>query len=442
MKHPGGVLARAALAGVPLLASCRAAALDEPRPWRDAALGTARWLESVAQPTGSGLAWAAVSAESAEPVSSLYAGAPGVVLFFLELGASTGDEHWLGLARAGADELLAGLPAPDTSVADEAAGLYTGIAGVGFTLGEVWRVTHDGRYRAGLEHCVALLDSSAQTSPSSPGVAWSTNNDVIAGTAGIGFFLTWAAEALDASRPAELARLAGARLESLGEPVGPGLDWPMDPGYPRRMPNFAHGTAGIAAFLARLGRTEPAVRGADYLLSIADRSDGFRVYHHTPDGTDLFYYGWCHGPCGTARLFRELELAEGAARWRELELQCARAVEVSGLPERRLAGFWDNVSRCCGSASVIELFVELHEHTRDPAALEFARRVAADLVARGTRDEHGLRWIQAEHRVQPELLQAQTGLMQGASGIGLALLHLDAAEHGRAWLIVLPDEPR
>jgi hypothetical protein len=52
-----------------------------------------------------------------------------------------------------------------------------------------------------------------------------------------------------------------------------------------------------------------------------------------------------------------------------------------------------------------------------------------------------LKWIQAEHRTRPELLVAQTGLMQGAAGIGLYLLHLDALERGQHIKIVLPDTP-
>jgi hypothetical protein len=50
-----------------------------------------------------------------------------------------------------------------------------------------------------------------------------------------------------------------------------------------------------------------------------------------------------------------------------------------------------------------------------------------------------VKWIQAEHRTRPELLMAQTGLMQGASGIGLYLLHLDAFEQGKRSKIYLPD---
>jgi hypothetical protein len=36
---------------------------------------------------------------------------------------------------------------------------------------------------------------------------------------------------------------------------------------------------------------------------------------------------------------------------------------------------------------------------------------------------------------------AQTGLMQGAAGVGLALLHLDGALSARSPAVVLPDAP-
>ena len=95
----------------------------------------------------------------------------------------------------------------------------------------------------------------------------------------------------------------------------------------------------------------------------------------------------------------------------------------------------------CGSAGVAEFFLHLHRVTNKPEYLDFARRLTSDLLKRGTRDEAGLRWVQAEHRTRPELLYAQTNLMQGAAGIGLWLLHLDYFEQGQKQRIVLPDCP-
>jgi hypothetical protein len=67
--------------------------------------------------------------------------------------------------------------------------------------------------------------------------------------------------------------------------------------------------------------------------------------------------------------------------------------------------------------------------------------MTADLLARATRDNRGTRWVQAEHRVRPEQLIAQTGYMQGAAGVGMWLLRLDAQQRKRAPLVRFPDSP-
>ena len=67
--------------------------------------------------------------------------------------------------------------------------------------------------------------------------------------------------------------------------------------------------------------------------------------------------------------------------------------------------------------------------------------MTADLMARATRDGDTLKWVQAENRVQPENVVAQTGFMQGAAGVGTVLLHLDAAERKASWDVTFPDSP-
>jgi lantibiotic modifying enzyme len=119
----------------------------------------------------------------------------------------------------------------------------------------------------------------------------------------------------------------------------------------------------------------------------------------------------------------------------------ARGLLASGIPEQRTDGFWNNVSQCCGSAGVGQFLLDLHRARANQSYLAFAKRMADDLLKRGTRDEKGLRWIQAEHRVQPKLLVAQTGYMQGAAGIGMWLLRLDAAENKRDAFVMFPDTP-
>jgi hypothetical protein len=83
----------------------------------------------------------------------------------------------------------------------------------------------------------------------------------------------------------------------------------------------------------------------------------------------------------------------------------------------------------------------MHGLTADPSYLAFARKVADDTLARATVDGDGMKWIQAENRVSPNVVLAQTGLMQGAAGVGLSMLRLDGALRGRKPTIVLPDAP-
>jgi lantibiotic modifying enzyme len=272
---------------------------------------------------------------------------------------------------------------------------------------------------------------------------------VISGGAGIGLALLDLHRRFGDRVCAELARGAAERLVELGRPDGDGSRWMISPRTEQEYPNFSHGTAGVAFFLATAYSVtretrfiDAALRGATYLKRIAKNDgDGCRVLHHTRGGEDRYYLSWCHGPAGTARLFHRLGQVTNDAGWRAWVECGARAIETSGIPEKRTTGFWNNVSQCCGNAGVADFFIELHRTYHTPTALPFARRVTADLLRRATDDQAGLRWIQAEHRVRPDFCVAQTGYMQGAAGIGTLLLKLDAVDRHARPRIVLPDSP-
>jgi lantibiotic modifying enzyme len=282
-------------------------------------------------------------------------------------------------------------------------------------------------------------------------VEWNDTTDIIAGSAGTGLFLLYAARELGDASYRDLASAAGERLIELGIAEHGGTKWAMDPKFPRLMPNFSHGTAGVAYFLATLfqeTRRPPfkaaALAGGKYLQAIAvTEGDICLIRHHEPqaDGERLYYLSWCHGPIGTARLFYRLHQVTGDPVWMDWVRKAARAVMSSGIPERQTPGFWNNVSQCCGSAGVAEFFLQLHRITRERAYLDFAQRVIRQVVARGERSPSGLRWVQAENRTEPDNLVAQTGYMQGAAGLGMLLLHADQHEQGRTPAIRFPDSP-
>jgi lantibiotic modifying enzyme len=323
-------------------------------------------------------------------------------------------------------------------------GLYTGIAGIGFVLEETYKAAKESKYRKGALTCVERIYKS--TKQVNSGIDWNNVTDIISGSSGIGLFLLYASEKMEHSTSLDLAIKTGNHLTGLGIPEKNGLKWPMSPDYPRLMPNFSHGTAGVCYFLCSLYEKtdqkkflETALKGAHYLLEVTNEQ-GF-IFHHEPEGDDLCYLGWCHGPPGTARLYYKLWQITNDERWLQAIEKSAQGMINSGIPETQVPGFWNNVSQCCGTAGVADFFLNLYKITKKNDYLEFTQKLTENLILQATAEKNGLKWIQAEHRTRPDFLVAQTGFMQGAAGVGMWLLHFDAFEQNKKPRIKFPDSP-
>ena len=430
------------------------------RPWLEFAVEAWRWVDAARIETPGGATWPADPTDPESVGYTLYTHSPGVVLFALELYHATGDEQYLDAAVQGAAHLTARLD----DVQD--AGLYTGLAGIAFVLTETWRAT--GRESDRITAAGATSRLIDRVRRVGAGVAWPRgsggdaieSNDIISGTAGTGLALLQLGSTLRYDNALGVAEGAGRRLVERAIETPTGLRWDMWPGYAREMPNFSHGTAGIAYFLATLHRAtgkrdflDAALAGARYLTSQATLGDGeadppgFRIFHSRPGGEDLYYLSWCHGPVGTNRLFHQLGEITGDPEWHDWVARGARGVMDTGIPERRTPGFWENISQCCGTAGAAEHFLTLQRTTGNDRVQGLRRppehrpRPAAPRPS-DTPAGAGRKWTQAEHRVQPEFLVAQTGHMQGAAGVGKYFLHMDAMEErGEGPRVVFPDDP-
>ena len=432
-----------------------------PRGSLDTARAAGAWLRAVARETPHGLTWPVAPSQSEADVQHLYSGAPGVILFLLELHHATGEDGYLREAEAGARHLLAVTGgAPGTPQLPDW-GLYTGLSGVAYTLWEVHTAGGDAEIGSGARDAVRRVMEASR--PLEGGLAWypgepdGASYDIISGSAGIGLTLLWfhdrwvvTGEGALAAEALEVARGAGRLLSTRGRPEKDGLKWPLSEAYPRLMPNFSHGTAGVAYFLARLHEVtgdavflRPAIAGARYLerASTCEAEKGCLLFHHEPGGEDLFYLGWCHGPVGTGRLFHQLARVTKEEAWLSWLREGALGIRASGIPETRTPGYWNNVSQCCGDAGVGDFFLSLHASGGAEGELAFARRLGAYLQGEATEESGRARWIQAENRTEPENVVAQTGWMQGAAGVGVFFLHLDGAERGRPARVVFPDAP-
>ena len=417
----------------------------QQRPYLDAAIQAANWLDASAVETVQGTYWPIDPANPAPSPTGIYHGTAGVVLFYLELYHTTNNPEYLAEAERGAAYIISRIP--QTAPPPVAAGFYSGQSGVGFALEQLHQVTGEDIYRDYAIQCLDRITHSAQLK--GEGVEWAGVTDIISGSAGIGLFLLYANREMEYKPARELAIKIGRRLIEKKINTEEGWRWAMNEAYESQnyfMPNFSHGTAGVCYFLAALEEAtgdeeflDGALAGAQHLAAI--ENDEGLLFHHEPAGEDLFYLNWCHGPVGTSRLYYKLWELTQNQQWLDKMQLPGGAMMHSGIPEEQTPGFWNNVGQCCGSAGLAEYYLNLHLTTGRMEYLDFARHATADLLARATPEGDGLKWISAEHRTQPDLLIAQTGYMQGAAGIGIWLLHLDAFEQGKKALIKLPDSP-
>lgn len=119
-------------------------ASSAPPSYLDAAVRAARWIRTARIETPEGYVWLSgpERPEGFDITPNLYTGSAGIVLFLLELARATGDKAHREEAVAGADALIASLP-EKIRLDREESGLYTGVAGLGFTLGQVFKETGD-----------------------------------------------------------------------------------------------------------------------------------------------------------------------------------------------------------------------------------------------------------------------------------------------------------
>ncbi|GAB5527845.1 MAG: hypothetical protein Roseis2KO_57170 [Roseivirga sp.] len=409
--------------------SCQYQKEIDDSPWLKYALETEKYLSTALLDQEEGIAWKVMPDSASGPDISLYSGTPGVILFYLQLFESTGVPDFLEKATAGADFLLVSLP--DTAVSSEQVGLYTGLAGIGYTLAEVYRKTGDERYKTGLVRVIDLLDLSAEKTAS--GIHWGQTTDIVYGAAGIGLFLHDIADGFDLPKVDSLSLQIGTQLLKQATHEPDGLRWKMSPYMDIHMDNFSHGTAGVAYFLLDLHiRTEDlrfleaAQSAGNWLLSHSNGQG--QVSHHLPGGEELYYQSWCHGPAGTSRLYYLLWDVTGDQKWMDAVELSAQGTMALGIDSKQTTGFWNNVGKCCGDVGVAEHYLWLYEVTRNQDYLSFAKKMTYKAIGAGTQSGQGLKWIHAENRRSPEQVAAQTGLMQGSAGVGLWFLQMDAFE--------------
>lgn len=411
-------------------------------------------------------------ARTPEPESvvdhTLYHGTAGIIVFLLELAEATGDSSHAG----GAVEAGRGL----VDVLDKkrwaSVAFATGWSGYAFALNELAQRTDDPEFAAASERCIDRL--LAQSTTIGRGIGWIepmpfaditgfTGDreiyDLSVGAAGSGVAMMSLAKTSrsETGRVDYIDRASsiGERLLEVGEATPDGIRWGLmsEIPFPFTAPNFAHGGAGVGYFFARLFEAtgdrrflHAASEAARYVVSrMHPVGEGALVCHTEELQPPEFYLGQCHGPAGTGRLFTLLaRLTADAARLDPLDTMI-RGLDGIVAPSTRSWGWWNNYGRCCGDAGLGDaalLFAGTPCTDAQRANyLSLANACAAVVDERSVCSNGARSWTQAEHRARPRFVQAQTGYMQGAAGIGSFLVHL--ATHDRAGgpaRVALPDD--
>jgi type 2 lantibiotic biosynthesis protein LanM len=386
-----------------------------PTPERLLALASAAGDRLAASACrGDGASWWIALALSAEgrwtpaPLdSTLYGGLAGVTLFLAQLGAMTGEERHVVLAR----EALAAWRLRRELDLGADVGALTGWGGALYMLARLAALWEDA----------ALVAEAREIAERLPALIERDEVfDLYGGAAGCIMGLL-ALHAVDpAPRTLELAAAAGDRLLAGARRMEPGLGWVSPRVGDVPLSGLSHGASGIAMALAELASAsgDERYRLAAHAALAHERSlfdaevGNWADLRPVPPGAPAstgprFMTAVCHGAPGVA-LARLRLLRHGHDRALERELDAA--------VQATLRYAWGaNHSLCHGDLGNLEVLREASLATgrwTDEVARASAA-VVADVERRGF------------HCATPDAIESPE-LMTGLAGIGYALLRLAA----------------
>ncbi|MEM7098994.1 MAG: lanthionine synthetase LanC family protein [Pseudomonadota bacterium] len=427
----------------------------------EVAQGAEQWINTLSHSTPNGQRWGLAAERPDKFVPTLYLGSAGIALFYLELYQATQDNRYLKTAMAAGDDVIAQIPELNPTCAP-----MGGWTGYMFFFNELYKHSNANRFMEAAS--LSALKQRESATGIGAGIGWIQEMpyakltghsgvreifDMTEGAAGAGTFWLYAHDEKIHAEALSWAVAAGERLLEVAETAEGGRRWQLMPDipYPFDAPNFAHGTAGVAYFMARLYECtreqkylDAAIDGATHVQAVAEEipGGGHLVPHVLDDGRpNRFYLGLCHGPPGTARLFYLLTELTGESAWCDWGKGLDQGLVSIGAPEERSKGFWNNISQCCCDAGIGDHAVNMYRLTNDPFYKDLALRVANQLIKSAKVEDGHYSWPQAEHRTQKDFIQAQTGYMQGAAGVGSFFVHLATTMNDAPVKIQFPDSP-
>lgn len=377
---------------------------------------------------------------------SLAGGAAGVAVFLHYAANSLDDADMREACIDLLGESLAGLhslPYP---------GLYAGYTGV------AWAISHLQQRGVDELDDVHLGDLDATVEALLCRVPWTDDYDLITGLVGLGVY---GLERMHQGAGEGIVSAVVARLAETAEWLGEGAAWFHPPWliphtkqgeFPEGWYNLglAHGIPGILAFLARAVQYDVRRETAARLLAAGSRWTcaqvrvfgreqvrlGYQVDPRAPRAPATFRDAWCYGSPGAAVAL----LAAARVLADDRIGACAFALaRTAAHHDPAQAGVID-ASFCHGSSGLAHLYARLHASTGEQLFADAARRWLAHTLTLKTPGEGVGGFSYFTFDGDQQVWEAASNFLEGAAGIGLALLSICSSEPP-AWDRVLLADP-
>lgn len=427
------------------------AEVTSPQDYLDCARAAEQYVRTFLEKTEDGIRYVAEGSEQ----NSYYKGTAGILHMYLQLQRVVPEEEYLydireltrylslhyldDVKRAKQDgEFVAGM----------AEGFYTGLAGIGLVMNEVWEQYQDENAE---EAARAIQDYYLEHQiKHAEGICWSDNAAVFF-DGGIVLYL------LDSYRIFQRKELlpvietatdyilsTGIRHENGGLEIDHG-----QVAFKHKEPNFEFGTAGDGYLFLQVYKItgkekylQAAKDAGTYLMGIAvKQTQGYLIPYKLTMAENLFYLGNCHGPVGTAKLFYELYKVTGEFFFYDQVRELCKGAEALGAPLYQSPGYWNTTCLCCGPAGFVPLYIGLYRQDGDAHWKELADQIGAVLLGSAQMEKQYTSWKLAFDRTKPEELTAPAGYYTGAAGIAVALLQLYRLEVPGTPVIQMIDDP-
>ena len=420
------------------------------------AIETANWIKKHEVNDENGRHWAVNCQEGKTPDEveqtylsnrTLYSGAAGIGFFFVQLYEVTNEVQYLEEAKAGLEFLIRTYD-PELSIKP---GLHTGTAGEGFLALILHEKTGEKRF---FDHAVRIAKdiyekSIKEVTNEGLRIHWKSLYDYMGDGSVVSYWIRIARLTGDDTYLSYAKISLDSILDLRVEDDEDTIHWNLInvhnyfPEVPDNgiIANFAHGTAGIVYLLTLYYDATKdekylhlAERGINFLEKIAVRDENSQIipYIYLPDGDkpyDVFYLSLCHGPVGSAVVYRKLYKVTGKEKYLDGYRKFNQALINAGVPEKRSRGYWNHCI-CCGTSGFLLHFITEPELVPGQVNISLAARTANTILHDAYVDDNGRRWYDAWTRVKPWDVDSNLGLFVGDAGNASALLSLYAKNKG------------